>query len=62
MGMLALYNSIGENQKQDEPMNIGVVKNLVDAAIAKSKGGFLKSRKKKTDVDGLMVLTEKDFN
>lgn len=62
MGMLALYNSIGENQKQDEPMNIGVVKNLVDAAIAKSKGGFLKSRKKKTDVDGFMVLTEKDFN
>ena len=62
MGMLALYNSIGENQKQDEPMNIGVVKNMIDAAIAKSKGGFLKSRKKKADADGFMVLTEKDFN
>ena len=62
MGMLALYESIGENQKQDEPMNIGVVKNMIDAAIAKSKGGFLKSRKKKADADGFMVLTEKDFN
>lgn len=62
MGMLALYDSIGVNQKQDEPMNIGVVKNLIDAAIAKSKGGFLKINKKKTDPNGLMVLTEKDFN
>lgn len=62
MGMLALYDSISANQKQDEPMNIGVVKNLIDAAIAKSKGGFLKINKKKADASGLLVLTEKDFN
>ncbi len=62
MGMLALYDSISVNQKQDEPMNIGVVKNLIDAAIAKSKGGFLKINKKKADASGLLVLTEKDFN
>ena len=26
MGMLALYNLIGVNQKEDQPMNIGAVK------------------------------------
>ena len=36
MGMLALYNLIGINQKEDEPMNVGAVKDLIDTAIAKS--------------------------
>lgn len=66
MGMLALYNMIGMNQKEDEPMNIGAVKNLVDAAIAKSQGGIRKLQrnisKKRTDHDGFIVLYEKDFS
>ena len=66
MGMLALYNLISENQKEDEPMNIGAVKNLIDAAISKSQGGIRKFQrnisKKRTDHDGYIVLYEKDFN
>ena len=62
MGMLALYNKIGENQKEDEPMSIGSVKNLLDVAIAKAEGGLLKfNRKKRVDRDGYITLHEKDF-
>lgn len=65
MGMLALYNLISVNQKEDEPMNIGVVKELIDNAIAKSQGGIRKLKrnfsKKHTDRDGYVVLYEKDF-
>ena len=62
MGMLALYNKIGENQKEDEPMNIGAVKQMLDAAIEKSQRGILKlGRKKRQDKDGFTVLHEKDF-
>lgn len=65
MGMLALYNLIGINQKEDEPMNIGAVKNLIDAAISKSQGGRLfkkNTSKKRMDRDGYIVLHEKDFS
>lgn len=62
MGMLALYNLIGINQKEDEPMNIGAVKDMLDAAMAKSQGGLLKfNKKKRVDRDGFIVLYEKDF-
>ena len=66
MGMLALYNLIGINQKEDEPMNVGAVKDLIDTAIAKSQGGIRKLKrnisKKRTDRDGYIVLYEKDFS
>ena len=66
MGMLALYNLIGINQKEDAPMNVGAVKELIDTAIAKSQGGIRKFRrnisKKRTDHDGYIVLYEKDFS
>lgn len=62
MGMLALYNLIGINQKEDEPMNVGAVKELVDNAVARSQGGLLKlNKKKRIDRDGYIVLHEKDF-
>lgn len=65
MGMLALYNLIGINQKEDQPMNIGAVKNLIDTAILKSQGGIRKFKrnisKKRIDRDGYIVLYEKDF-
>ena len=64
--MVALYNLISTNQKDDEPMNVGAVKDIIDNAIAESTGGIRKlSRnisKKRTDVDGYVVLYEKDFN
>lgn len=63
MGMLALYNLIGMNQKEDEPMCIGIVKEMIDNAIAKAHGKFKKSvSKKRIDRDGFVVLYEKDFN
>lgn len=66
MGMLALYNMIGLNQKQDQPMNIGTVKEMIDNAIAKSQGGIRKLKrnisKKHVDENGFIVLYEKDFS
>ena len=62
MGMLALYNLIGVNQKEDQPMNIGAVKEMLDTAMAKSQGGLLNfNKKKRVDRDGFTVLYEKDF-
>ena len=65
MGMLALYNLIGLNQKEDMPMNIGAVKNIIDDAILRSQGGLKlfrkKTSKKRMDADGYIMLFEKDF-
>lgn len=66
MAMLSLYNLISTSQKEDQPMNVGAVKEIIDNAISKSTGGIRKlSRnisKKRTDADGYVVLYEKDFN
>ena len=63
MGMLALYNLISTSQKENQPMNIGAVKDMIDNAIMKSKGGIRKLiSKKKVNQDGYKVLYEKDFN
>ena len=60
MGMLALYNLIGINQKEDQPMCIGTVKTMLDNAMAKAQGGLFKRSKKRVDRDGFTVLLEKD--
>lgn len=62
MGMLALYNLIGINQKEDQPMCIGTVKTMLDNAMAKAQGGLFKRSKKRVDCDGFTVLLEKDFS
>ena len=63
MAMLSLYNLISTSQKEDQPMNIGAVKDIIDNAIAKSRGGLRKLiSKKKVNQDGYLVLYEKDFN
>lgn len=62
MGMLALYNLIGINQKEDQPMCIGTVKTMLDNAMAKAQGGLFKRSKKRVDRDGFTVLLEKDFS
>ena len=62
MGMLALYNLIGINQKEDQPMCIGTVKTMLDNAMAKAQGGLFKRSKKCVDRDGFTVLLEKDFS
>lgn len=63
MGMLALYNLISVSQKEDKPMNVGAVKDIIDNAISKSKGGIRNLiSKKKMNKEGYMVLSEKDFS
>ena len=66
MAMLTLYNLISTKQKDDQPMNVGAVKEIIDNAISKSRGGIRKLKrnisKKRTDSDGYFVLYEKDFN
>ena len=62
MGMLALYNLIGINQTEDQPMCIGTVKTMLDNAMAKAQGGLFKRSKKRVDRDGFTVLLEKDFS
>ena len=62
MGMLALYNLIGINQKEDQPVCIGTVKTMLDKAMAKAQGGLFKRSKKRVDRDGFTVLLEKDFS
>lgn len=65
MGVLALYNLIGDNQKEDEPMTIGKVKEMLDDAINRAESGTRKFKRnlsnKRTDADGRVILYEKDF-
>lgn len=65
MGVLALYNLIGDNQKEDEPMTIGAVKDMMDEAITKAESSHRKLQrsisKKRFDSEGKIVLYEKDF-
>lgn len=64
MGVLALYTLIGENQRDDEPITIADVKEMVDKAIRKAEGKQFGRRisKRHTDVDGRILLYEKDFD
>lgn len=61
MGMLALYNLIGINQKEDQPMCIGTVKTMLDKAMERAQSGLFKRSKKRVDRD-YTVLFEKDFS
>lgn len=65
MGVLALYNLIGDNQKEDEPMTIGTVKDMMDTAITKAESSHRKFQrsisKKRFDDEGKIILYEKDF-
>ena len=66
MGVLALYTIIGDNQKEDEPVSVAQVKEMVDFAIRKaSRGGRRFGRTlsgRQTDENNRIILYEKDFN
>ena len=66
MGVLALYTKIGDNQKEDEPMTVEQVKNMVDKAIYKAEKGTRKLgrriSKKHVDDESRVFLYEKDFD
>ena len=66
MGILALYTMIGDNQSATEPVTVGKVKEMMDAAIAKAESGTRKIGrvfgKRSVDKDGKIILREKDFD
>lgn len=64
MGVLALYTLIGDNQREDEPITIAKVKDMVDGAIRKASGIKLgrKISKRHMDAEGRIFLYEKDFD
>lgn len=65
MGILALYTKIGDNQKDAEPVTVGKVKEMMDAAMSHANKGHRKlSRrfsKNAVDEDNRIILFEKDF-
>ena len=65
MGILALYTKIGDNQKDAEPVTVGRVKEMMDAAMSHANKGHRKlSRrfsKNAVDEDNRIILFEKDF-
>jgi hypothetical protein len=62
MATLALYTMIGENQKDSEPVTVGMVRDMIDKAIARSKSRkFPLFGKNQIGADGRIVLREKDF-
>ena len=62
MATLALYTMIGENQKNTEPVTVNMVREMVDKAIARSKGRkFQLFSKNQVGPDGRIILREKDF-
>ena len=66
MGILALYTMIGDNQSATEPVTVGKVKSMMDAAIEKADSGTRKIgrrlSKRAVDKDGRILLREKDFD
>jgi hypothetical protein len=62
MGILALYNRIGNIQKADRATTLTEVKEIIDAAIARSKKGGLRNLfKKRATQGGYTILFERDF-
>ncbi len=65
MGILALYTKIGDNQKDAEPVTVGKVKEMMDAAMAHANRGHRKLgrrfSKNSIDSENRIILFEKDF-
>ena len=64
MGTLALYTIIGENQKESEPVTVGMVRDMMDGAIGRAKSRKFGRRFSKTAFgpDGRLLIREKDFD
>ena len=62
MATLALYTMIGENQKNSEPVTVGMVRDMIDKAMARSRSRkFPLFGKNQVGADGRIILREKDF-
>lgn len=67
MAVLALYTLIGDNQNEENPVTIGIVRGMMDEAIKKAskKGRRLGKKVAKRHLDdesGRIMLYEKDFD
>ena len=66
MAVLALYTLIGDNQNEENPVAIGMVREMMDEAIKRaSKKGRRPGRKvgkRHLDESGRIMLYEKDFD
>ena len=66
MAVLALYTLIGDNQNEENPVSIGMVREMMDAALKKAarKGRRPGKRVSKRHLDetGRIMLYEKDFD
>ncbi|MDD3338281.1 MAG: hypothetical protein PHS82_05415 [Lachnospiraceae bacterium] len=66
VAVLALYTMIGDNQKDSEPITVGRVKDMMDAAIHRANRGTRKLgrkfSKKSVDEENRVFLYEKDFD
>ena len=60
LSMLALYSTIGSNQKEGEPVTVGRVREIVDRAIDRNHRKLFGRVTDKED--GRVVLQEKDFH
>ena len=61
MATLALYTMIGDNQKNAEPVTVGMVRDMVDKAADRNSRKFRFGKAPERE-NGLIVLHEKDFN
>ncbi len=60
MGILALYTMIGNNQKENEPMTVAKVKEIMDDAIHHATR-WKKRTKRSSGKNKILILHEKDF-
>lgn len=61
LATLALYTMIGDNQKDSEPVTVGLVRQMVDRGIERHNRKLRLGRSEKSG-DGRIILKEKDFN
>ena len=66
MAVLALYTLIGDNQNEENPVAVGMVREMMDEAIARASRKGRKAGKKVSkrhlDETGRIMLYEKDFD
>ena len=66
MAVLALYTLIGDNQNEENPVAVGMVREMMDEAIArasrKGRRAGKKVSKRHLDETGRIMLYEKDFD
>ena len=63
LAILALYTKIGNQQSEENPITISVVRDMVDSAIDRAAHGKRRSKRvgRKGETSRMTILHEKDF-